>query len=106
MLVSDAPRPHWSPLRRASCTGVDGRVLLKTTSLLIANLRFGSSATIDEHTAPFDIDVVCPAGRGFVAVGSEQSPFQSGQHVHWPRNTSHRLWTDGESMETLMIEHR
>ncbi len=81
-----------------------GRVMLKRAGLAIANLRFSPNATIDEHSAPFDIDVICISGEGFVSVGDQSSRFRAGERVVWPAGVNHRLWTEGSEMETLMVE--
>jgi quercetin dioxygenase-like cupin family protein len=83
---------------------VTGRVLLRRAGIAIANLRFEPNATIDEHSASIEIDVICLAGAGFVSVGTESSPIRAGQRVVWPAGVNHRLWTEGSSMETLMVE--
>jgi len=73
--------------------------------LALAMLRFAEDATIHEHAAPFPIDVLCLEGRGWVSVDGEAAPLAAGQRVHWPANAMHRLWTDGSTMLTLMVEH-
>ena len=78
--------------------------MLKRAGIAIANLRFSSNATIDEHSAPIDIDVICIAGEGFVSVGEESSPIHAGERVIWPAGVNHRLWTQGTQMETVMVE--
>jgi quercetin dioxygenase-like cupin family protein len=72
---------------------------------MIAILRFSTGATIAEHDAPMDADVVCLDGEGFVSVGDESFPFRADQSVRWPARTMHRLWTEATEMTTLMIEH-
>ena len=104
MIVEQMPRSHWTPVPREGVTGVMGRVLLKRAGIVIANLRFGLNATIDEHSAPFEIDVICVAGEGFVSVGNDSSRFRAGDRVVWPAGANHRLWTEGMEMETLMVE--
>ena len=96
---------EWRPLRREASTGVEARVLLRRPRLVIATLRFDRSATIDEHAAPFSIDVACLSGEGFVSVGGMVESLRSGETVTWPAGVPHRLWTDGTPMETLMVEH-
>lgn len=103
--IEPVPRPDWTPVPRPGTTGVEGRVLLHTPSLLVAQLRFAPEATIDEHDAPHEIDAICLEGRGFVSVGGEHAPFEAGQRVHWPAGSMHRLWTEGHAMITLMLEH-
>ena len=71
---------------------------------MIANLRFKKSATIDRHSAPFEIDVVCIAGTGFTSVGESVSVISAGEFVRWPKGEEHCLWTTDPEMETLMVE--
>lgn len=78
--------------------------MLKRAGIAIANLKFSPNATIDEHSAPFEVDVICIAGEGFVSVGENSSPFHAGECVVWPTGINHRLWTEGAEMETIMIE--
>jgi len=100
------PRPNWEPLPRPGCREVEGRVLLASADLLIANLRFSDKATIDEHAAPNPIDVLCIGGSGFVSVGEELTEIKAGENIHWPAHLNHRLWTHGSAMETLMVERK
>jgi quercetin dioxygenase-like cupin family protein len=102
--IEQMPRAEWEPLPRAGTVGVTGRVMLRRAGIAIANLRFLPNATIDEHSAPFDIDVICIAGEGFASVGDQTSIFQAGQRLVWPAGVNHRLWTEASEMETLMIE--
>lgn len=103
--VRSVPKPAWHPLKRDGAVGVECRVLSQRRGMVIANLRFAPHATIDEHSASFEIDVVCLSGEGFVSVGGESAPFRGGEIVTWPARVSHRLWTQGVPMETLMVEH-
>jgi quercetin dioxygenase-like cupin family protein len=80
-------------------------VLLREPYLVVAMLRFGTQATIDEHSADFDINVVCVAGAGFVSIDGAVTRVQAGGHVHWPAGSMHRLWTEESTMQTLMVEH-
>ena len=89
---------------RPGCVGVEGRVLVRDDDLLVAQLRFGADATIDEHAGESDTIVVCLEGAGFTSVGAEVAPIGAGESVRWPQGVPHRLWTEGETMTTLMIE--
>jgi quercetin dioxygenase-like cupin family protein len=104
MMIEQMPRPHWEPIARQGTVGVTGRVMLKRAGIAIANLRFSPNATIDEHSAPFEVDVICIAGEGFVSVGNESSRFRAGERVVWPAGVNHRLWTQDTEMETVMVE--
>jgi len=85
------PRADWEPLPCVAAVGVTGRVMLKRAGIAIASLRFSPNAIIDEHAAPFDIDVICIAGEGFVSHGDQSSRFRAGERVV-------------VEMETLMVE--
>lgn len=99
------PRPGWDPLPYEGCVGVVGRVLVREETYFVAELRFSEHATIHEHPGDNDTVVVCIAGEGFTSVGDEISAFCEEQQIRWPRNIRHRLWTEGSTMTTLMIEH-
>ena len=102
--VTQVPRPDWSPLPYDGCEGVDGKVLFVEKDLSVAMLRFSKDATIHEHPADHDTDVVCLEGCGKTSVGGEEAQIRAGERVRWPANENHRLWTAGEEMLTLMIE--
>ena len=99
------PRPDWFRLPRPGCRGVDAKVLLNSSELVLALLRFGPNSTIDEHPAPHVIDVICLEGEGFFSVAGEPASLYADQRVQWPPNQPHRLWTESGSMLTLMVEH-
>ncbi len=80
------------------------RVLLGSEGIFIANLSFEEHATIDEHSAPWDIDVIVVSGAGYTSIDSETFEVKAGQTIRWPRDKQHCLWTDGSEMETLMVE--
>jgi len=98
------PRPDWSPLPWAGCINVDGRVLLVRDGLLLAMLRFAPAATIHEHAAGHEIDVICLEGEGFISIEDRVNSFAAGQWITWPADRVHRLWTADSGMITLMVE--
>lgn len=98
-------QPEWRPLLRAGSVGVEFRVLLQGRGIVLAHLRFAEHSAIDEHSAAFDIDVMCLAGSGSVSVDGKAVPFSPGELVTWPAGVYHQLWTKGTEMETLMVEH-
>ncbi len=103
--VQSIPRPSWTPLPYEGCYGVEGKALLSLDHLGIAMLRFGPNASIHEHPAEIEIDVICLEGEGMTSVGSEKAPLRAGERVRWPAGAPHRLWTEGHEMLTLMVEH-
>lgn len=103
--VLPVKRPSWTPLPQAGCINVSAKALLSLPHLSIAMLRFDKHATIHEHPADIDIDVICLGGSGFTSVGKEQSPIYENERVRWPAGQPHRLWTTDDEMLTLMVEH-
>ena len=98
------PRPDWAPLPRPGCVNVDGKVLLVREGLALAMLRFEPEATIDEHSAPYEVDVICLEGEGFISVEDRVNSFAAGQWMTWPADRVHRLWTGDHGMITMMVE--
>jgi quercetin dioxygenase-like cupin family protein len=91
-------------LAREGCVNVDVRVLLVRDGLGVALLRFGPQATIDEHSADHEVDVVCLEGGGYISVEDRVNTFTAGQWMTWPEGRVHRLWTGEQGMVTLMLE--
>jgi quercetin dioxygenase-like cupin family protein len=98
------PHPHWSPLPVDGAVGVEVKVLLPPPPPVIAMLHFSLGGGFPAHSAPFDIDVVCLDGAGFVLVGDDSCTFRADERIHWPAHAMHRLWTESEEMTTLMVE--
>jgi mannose-6-phosphate isomerase-like protein (cupin superfamily) len=98
------PRPEWSPLPHEGCVDVEGKVLIREDDFFLAMLRFGSAGTIHEHPGENDTIVVCIEGEGFTSAAGEIVALRAGQQARWPKGVSHRLWTDGSAMVTLMFE--
>jgi quercetin dioxygenase-like cupin family protein len=104
--VAPVPRPTWDPLPPHDKTiGVEGRVLVREADgSFIAVLRFARDATIWEHPGANDTLVVCLEGEGFTSVGEETARLREGERAFWPAGIRHRLWTEGTTMKTLMVE--
>ena len=102
--LREIPRKGWDPLPGEGCIGVVGRVLVREEEFFVAELRFDEHATINEHPGERDTIVVCLAGEGFTSVGADAAPLAAGQQLRWPRGIPHRLWTEGSTMTTLMVE--
>lgn len=103
--ISSFPRNEWSPLPYEGVSQVLGRVLLTRKDLVVAMLNFAGRATIHEHAAEHEIDVICLEGRGFTSVEKDVAAIEAGQSVYWPARKRHRLSTEGFPMLTLMVEH-
>jgi quercetin dioxygenase-like cupin family protein len=104
MEKSAVPRWSWAGLPHEGCRGVEARVLARLPGTSLAQLRFEPGATIHEHASEIDIHVVCLEGSGFVSVGEDCSTLEAGEAVIWRSGERHRLWTEGSTMLTLMVE--
>lgn len=102
--IRSIPRQGWDPLPGDGVVGVVGRVLVREEGFFVAELRFSEHATVHEHPGANDTIVVCLAGEGFTSVGGETASLREGEQVRWPRGIPHRLWTEGSTMTTLMVE--
>jgi quercetin dioxygenase-like cupin family protein len=79
-------------------------VLAREPDLSIAMLRFEPHATIHEHPGRSDTIVICLDGEGWTSVAGVTAHLHAGELVRWPKEVSHRLWTEGTEMTTLMLE--
>ena len=98
------PRAAWTPVPGPGCIDVEGKLLLVREDLALAMLRFAPQATIHEHAADHDIDVVCLDGAGFISVEDRVNTFAAGQWLTWPAGRVHRLWTADHGMIALVVE--
>jgi quercetin dioxygenase-like cupin family protein len=102
--IASVPRPRWSPLPFDGCIGVEGKVLVREADFLIAMLRFRPNATIHEHPGENDALVVCIEGEGLTSVAGDTARLRESERAFWPAGVPHRLWTEGTTMTTLMVE--
>ena len=103
-LVAAMPRPAWSPLPDPGFHGTEGRVLLRSPTLRIAELRIAPGGETSEHSAPFPIEVLVREGCGWVKVGGERAMIAAGESAHWPKDVPHQLGSDDECLLVLMVE--
>ena len=85
--------------------GVEGQVWLVDQRVVLAPLRFGPYTQSHLHAADHDIHVVCLEGAGFALSGDKVVQLHQGETVLWPKGEEHDLFTEEESMTTLMVEH-
>jgi quercetin dioxygenase-like cupin family protein len=76
------PRPEWSPVPHPGCVNVVGKVLLQRDGLTLAVLKFDAEGTSHEHAAPFEIDVICLEGEGYISIEDRIWTFRSGLSLH------------------------
>lgn len=104
--IEQVKQATWTPLPHKGCVNVEYKSYLhRNGRIAIASLKFGQHATIHEHPADIDVDVICLEGEGFTSVSGEVVEIKAGQRVYWPAGKVHRLWTEATEMTTLMVEH-
>lgn len=103
--IQPMPRAEWTPLPYAGCRGVEGKFLLRNAQLSLALLRFQPDGVIHEHSAGIEIDVICLEGQGKTSVADEIADLRAGEQVRWRAGIPHRLWTESDTMLTLMVEY-
>jgi len=79
-------------------------VLVRGDDFFIAMLCFEPDGTVHEHPGPNDTYVICIDGEGWTSIAGERAQIHAGELVRWPRDVTHRLWTEGTEMTTLMYE--
>ncbi|MEM7032033.1 MAG: pyridoxamine 5'-phosphate oxidase family protein [Chloroflexota bacterium] len=104
--IKTIAHPEWKPLPNDGCINVEVKALTEFDHSFLAMLRFQPNGTIHEHSADINIDVICLEGQGMTSVAGEQAPIKAGEQVHWPAGLPHRLWTEDQGMQTLMVEHK
>jgi quercetin dioxygenase-like cupin family protein len=55
-------------------------------------LKFEGQGTIDEHTAPYEIHVVCLEGEGYISIEDRIWAYRPGLSLAWAAGRLHRLW--------------
>ena len=103
-MIEQTPRLNLEPIRRQGTIVVNGRVLLNRSGIVIASLKFAPGATIAEHSASIEIDVLCLDDQGFVSIDGKSSTFRANGFIVWPAGVNHRLGTENAAMETLLVE--
>lgn len=99
-------KPDWRPLDRSGCKNVEVKVLVyEENHFAMSLLRFAPDGEIDEHPGDSRAEVFCLEGNGFVSVGDARSAFEPGQKAFWPKGVNHKLWTQDDEMQVLIV-HR
>jgi quercetin dioxygenase-like cupin family protein len=103
------PQWDWSPPALRGGHGVVAQVLVSRIDVVVVRAEFDEHASLAEHAARRAITVVCLKGAGNASVREEAEVrtigFSEGQWVTWPHGKLYRLWTEGERMSVLMVEH-
>ncbi len=85
----------------------NGLPLLLSTPVTIVAMYFDPHASMDEHSADHPIFFLVTAGQGHVRIGGpngETRAVSAGDGVLWPAHLDHTAWTDGETMQAIVIE--
>jgi quercetin dioxygenase-like cupin family protein len=84
----------------------NGMPFIVDSPTTVLMMYFDENGEIHEHSAPDPILFLVIDGTGFVRIGGETGEtvqVGSGEAVLWPANELHRVWTEGEKMQALVI---
>ena len=86
---------------------LNGLPILLNRPMLVVATYLEPHGSMDEHSAPAPILFLVTAGRGFVRIGGptgETRSVTAGDAVLWPAHLDHKVWTEEESLEAILID--
>ena len=86
----------------------NGLPILLNRPMLVVAMYLEPHGSMDEHPAEEPILFLVTHGRGLVRIGGltgETQPVTAGDAVLWPARLDHKVWTEDEPLEAILI-HR
>ena len=83
-----------------------GMPILLDTDLQVEMMYFDPHGFMEEHATDHPILVVAIQGQGLVRIGGPQGEtcnIMAGEAILWPANTAHTIWTEGNTLQVLVI---
>jgi quercetin dioxygenase-like cupin family protein len=80
-------------------------ILLNRPTLVVA-LYLDSGAAMQEHSADVPVLFLVLRGSGLVRIGGpagETRVVRAGDAVLWPAHLDHAVWTEGESLDAILV---
>ena len=84
----------------------NGLPILLNSPLLVVAIYLEAHASMDEHSAAEPILFLIVHGKGLVRIGGPAGETQSvtaGDAVLWPARLDHKVWTEDEPLEAILI---
>jgi len=86
---------------------VNGLPLLVDTPTIIVAMYFEPHATLEEHSAEHRIVFLVTDGHGQMCIGGPNGETRTvlpGDAILWPAHVDHKVWTEGEKLEAIVVE--
>ncbi len=84
----------------------NGLPILLNRPMLVVAMYLEPHGSMDEHPAEEPILFLVTHGRGLVRIGGltgETQPVTAGDAVLWPARLDHKVWTEDEPLEAILI---
>jgi mannose-6-phosphate isomerase-like protein (cupin superfamily) len=84
----------------------NGLPILLNRPMLVVAMYLEPHGSMDEHPAEEPILFLVTHGRGLVRIGGltgETQPVTADDAVLWPARLDHKVWTEDEPLETILI---
>lgn len=86
---------------------LNGIPILLNRPMIVAALYLEPYGSMDEHSAPVPVLFLVTRGNGFVRIGGPNGEAQrvtTGDAVLWPAGLDHKVWTEDEPLEAIVID--
>lgn len=85
----------------------NGLPILLNRPMIVVAMYLEPHGSMDEHSAEQPILFLIMKGSGFVRIGGpngETRRVSAGDAVLWPAGLDHKVWTEDESIEAIVID--
>lgn len=85
----------------------NGLPILLNRPMLVVAMYLEPHGSMDEHSAHQPILFLVTKGSGFVRIGGpngETRQVSAGDAVLWPAGLDHKIWTEDEPLEAIVID--
>lgn len=93
--------------REALAKRINGLPILLNRPIHVSAMYFEPHGFMDEHSADVPILFVVTRGKGFVRIAGasgETREVTAGDAVLWPVGLDHKVWTEDESLDAIVID--